>query len=137
MGIKSILKKYRLKINKIGSQSRKKKLKTTDFSIISNNCFAGIVYQHLGMEYNTPTVGLYFFADEYIKFLSDFDHYIKQELKIINTADSKYYQELVNKGQQNTIVGLLDDVEIVFLHYKSNEEAIEKWNRRVKRLSKN
>ena len=89
--IKETLKKIRLKINKIGSKKRKAKIINKDFSIISNNCYAGIVYQYLGLKYNTPTIGLFFFSDEYIKFLEKFNYYIKQELTFIDSKDSKYY----------------------------------------------
>lgn len=137
MKIKKVLKSFRLKLNKVGSNVRKKKLKTTDFSIISNNCYAGIVYQHLGLQYNTPTIGLYFYPNEYIKFLKNFDYYIKQKINFINTKDSKYFKELHELGYDNKIVGKLGDVEIVFLHYKTQKEANEKWNRRCARMSKN
>lgn len=30
---------------------------------------------------------------------------------------------------------MLDDVEVVFLHYRSDKEAIEKWERRKKRTN--
>lgn len=30
---------------------------------------------------------------------------------------------------------MLDDIEVHFLHYKSEKEAEEKWNRRIKRLN--
>jgi len=29
----------------------------------------------------------------------------------------------------------LDDIEVHFLHYKNRTEALEKWNRRVKRIN--
>lgn len=137
MKLKKIMKQCRLMINKIGSKRRNKRLKSFDFSIISNNCFAGIIYQYLGLKYNTPTIGLYFYPDEYIKFLKKFDYYIEKELKFIKPNQSKYYDKLLTDNNQNAIIGLLDDVEIVFLHYKSEQEAAEKWARRVKRLSKN
>lgn len=135
--IKETLKKIRLKINKIGSKKRKAKIINKDFSIISNNCYAGIVYQYLGLKYNTPTIGLFFFSDEYIKFLEKFNYYIKQELTFIDSKDSKYYSILKKDGIENAIIGMLKDVEIVFLHYKSREEAYEKWTKRCKRLSEN
>lgn len=135
--LRKTLKNIRLKINKIGSNKRNKKLKSNDFSIISNNCFAGIFYQHLGLQYNTPTIGLYFYPKEYIKFLKKFDFYIKQPLNFIKTNESKYYDELCKNGYNNVIVGILKDVEIVFLHYKTEEEARIKWEKRCKRLSKN
>lgn len=135
--IKKILKKIRLKINKCGSKRRRRKLINKDFSIISNNCYAGIIYQYLGLKYNTPTVGLFFFSDEYIRFVENFREYIKQNLTFIDTKDSKYYSILKKNGEENAIIGILKDIEIVFLHYKSREEAYEKWTRRCKRLSKN
>ena len=132
--IKKILKEIRLRINKFGSSYRRKKLKIKNLTIISNNCWAGIVSQYLGIKYYTPTIGLYFFSEEYIKFLERFDYYIKQKLEIIDTKDSKYYDEMIKKNHKNAIVGKLDDVEIVFLHMKTGKEAIEKWNKRVKRI---
>jgi exopolysaccharide biosynthesis protein len=134
--IKKILKEIRLRINKFGSSYRRKKLKIKNPTIISNNCWAGIVSQYLGIKYYTPTIGLYFFSEEYIKFLERFDYYIKQKLEIIDTKDSKYYDEMIKKNHKNAIVGKLDDVEIVFLHMKTGKEAIEKWNKRVKRINR-
>ena len=135
--LKEILRKFRLKINKCGSSYRNKKLKTKDFSIISNNCYAGIVYQYLGLKYNTPTIGLFFYAAEYIKFLENFNHYIHCSLSFIDTNKSRYYKQLCKSGYENVIIGILEDVEIVFLHYQSREEAKNKWEKRCKRLSKN
>lgn len=134
--VKKILKEIRLRINKFGSSFRRKKLNIKNPTIISNNCWAGIVSQYLGIKYYTPTIGLYFFSEEYIKFLERFDYYIKQKLEIIDTKDSKYYDEMIKKNHQNAIVGKLDDVEIVFLHMKTGKEAIEKWNKRVKRINR-
>ena len=134
--VKKILKEIRLRINKFGSSYRRKKLKIKNLTIISNNCWAGIVSQYLGIKYYTPTIGLYSFSEEYIKFLERFDYYIKQKLEIIDTKDSKYYDEMIKKNHQNAIVGKLDDVEIVFLHMKTGKEAIEKWNKRVKRINR-
>ena len=35
------------------------------FTIISNNCWGGLVYQHYNLSYDSPTVGCYFFALTY------------------------------------------------------------------------
>ena len=42
-----------------------------DTTIISSNCFAGRIMQDLGMQYNSPTLGLYFWYPDYIEFLSN------------------------------------------------------------------
>ena len=110
-------------------------LRNKDFTIISNNCWAGRAYQYLDMPYLSPTVGLYFFAPDYIKFVSDLRRYLDIPLRFIDPSESKYYEILKERNQTDKPVGRLDDVEIVFLHYKSQEEALEKWNRRKARVN--
>ena len=113
----------------------RKKIKSRDFTIVSNNCWAGKVYQYLDMPYLSPTVGLYFFADDYLKFVSNLKHYISLDLSFIPADRSKYYSVLIKKDQTAKPIGLLDDVEIVFLHYKTEHEAKEKWTRRKERIN--
>ena len=55
---------------------RRMKLNRADFTIISNNCWAGSVYRYFGLPYLSPTAGLYFFASDYIKFVSNLQHYV-------------------------------------------------------------
>lgn len=61
----------------------------SDTSIISSNCFAGRVMQDLDMQYNTPTLGLYFMYSDYIEFLRHLEFYLK-EAKITFVEHSKY-----------------------------------------------
>lgn len=122
-------------LNPIFGVWRMKKLKNPRFTIISNNCWAGHVYRYFNLPYCTPTVGLYFFTNEYIRFLSNLKEYLGMDLKFIPAASSKYYEELKNRNEINRPIGLLGDVEIVFLHYKSEKEALLKWNRRCERIN--
>lgn len=130
-----IRKKISNKIKEIRKYFRRKKLKNKDFTIISNNCFAGAIYQYFGLPYNSPTIGLYFFANDYIKFLENLNYYLDLELKFIPLEKSKHYEELL-KRKENVPIGLIGDVEIIFLHYESEEEALEKWERRKKRINR-
>lgn len=107
------------------------------FTIISNNCWAGHVYRYYDLPYDTPTVGLYFFSDDYIKFVSNLKYYMCDcELRVTDNSESKYRDILLSKGGENAVcpVGHLDDIEIIFLHYKTKEEAESKWNRRKERI---
>jgi len=113
----------------------KRLIKKRDFSVISNNCWAGRVYQYLDMPYLSPTAGLYFFTPDYIKFVSDLRHYLSCELEFIDPCDSRYYKYLAERNQLNVPIAKLDDIEIVFLHYKTPQEAAEKWYRRAKRVN--
>lgn len=116
---------------------RRKKLNNIDFSIISNNCWGGDVYRYFGLPYSSPTVGLYFWADEYLKFVANLKHYFSCSLEFIDVKDSEHYEVLQSRGEESKIVGKLDDIEIVFLHYHSREEAKEKWERRKNRINYN
>lgn len=135
--MKTILKKiYEYFEHKIQIFRGKYILKCNDFTIISNNCWGGRVYQRYALPYTSPTVGLMFYADEYIKFVSNLKYYLDQELTFIPKTESKYYQYYKEKDKYYPI-GVLDDIEIVFLHYKSEEEARKKWNRRKARINWN
>ena len=114
---------------------RRKRLTNTDFSIISNNCWGGVVYEWFNLEKKSPTVGCYFFAEDYIRFASNLKYYLSQELQFISATESKYADILKKIKQLNVPVGLLGDVEVVFLHYRNPEVAKEKWERRVKRIN--
>ena len=138
MRVINIINKIRVEIRektnlKFG-KSRRNKLHNTNFTIISNNCWGGQVYRYFQLSYSSPTVGCYFFADEYIRFISNLKKYIDTELTFIDYKESKYKDKLEARHQEKYPIGVLDDVEIVFLHYKTREEAYEKWNRRKARI---
>lgn len=119
---------------------RRRRLRHTDFSIISNNCWAGTaVYQWFGLKYNTPTVGLGFVDDDYIKFLENLEYYLSLTPVFINPKEASDY-ELRKKLKGSEIdypVAKLDDITIWFSHYHSKEEAFLKWERRKKRINFN
>lgn len=122
--------------NKILATSRRAKLTNTDFSIISNNCWGGHVYRRYGLPYTSPTVGIYFFSEDYINFLENLELYIHENPKMIHASQSKYAEILHQKGQDDVPVGVLKGkIEVVFLHYSSMSEAYEKWNRRAERVN--
>ena len=114
---------------------RRRMLNNDDFTIISNNCWAGDVYRYVGLPYLTPTVGLYFFADEYIRFLSDLPRYFGSSLERVDISESKYKEELIKRNQQDKIIARIEDVEIVMLHYSTWESAKNDWERRAARIN--
>lgn len=102
------------------------RLSNKKFTIISDNCWGGQIYQELNVPYSTPFVGLFVFSPDYVKLLENLEYYLNLELQFIQ--NSKY-------GEFKYPVGVLDDVEIHFLHYSGEKEAKEKWDRRVKRIN--
>lgn len=122
-------------IDRYFSSIARRKLENKHFSIIGNNCFVGGMYHKYGLKYTSPTIWTYIFPDEYLQFLSRLDWYLAQPLKFVKSskhAMSKRYTQLTGSVYP---IGLLGgDVEIHFMHYKTEEEAAEKWNSRLKRL---
>lgn len=116
---------------------RNKHLKNKDFTIISNNCWGGWVYRIFGLEYKTPTVGLFIMPKDYLKFIKNLEYYLFNcDLQFIEPKYSRYYKILNSKETYGKYpVGKLDDIEIFFMHYKDEKEAYEKWNRRLKRVN--
>lgn len=114
---------------------RRKKINKTEFTIISNNCWAGLVYESYGLPKQTPTVGMYFMADEYIKFVSDLRHYTSCEMSFIEPLKARHRDFYVQDKRFGTYpIAMVDDVEIALLHYRTEKEASEKWKRRCKRI---
>jgi uncharacterized protein (DUF1919 family) len=107
-----------------------------DFCIISNDCWGAELYRWMGIEYNTPFVGLMFMAPCYLKFLKNPNKYISGQLEFITNSQ---YEEPNNVRRETGYypIGKILDIEVHFLHFKSEEEAIEKWNRRKVKINWN
>ena len=126
--LKDAIIRVRAPLKRIGLQNR-------EFSILANNCWGGIVSRDRRLPYNSPTCGTYFFAKEYLRFLSDVHGYLDMELEEVPMAESRYAKEILEKeGRDDVTVGRMGDVEVVLLHYPTFAEAKEKWDRRKARI---
>jgi uncharacterized protein (DUF1919 family) len=109
-------------------------LTNRNFTIISNNCWGGFVYQRFNLPYLTPFIGLFVPAPCFIKLLEDFENNIQKEMRFIACEDSSYYVRINTSDRVYPIGVLGDDIEIHFLHYKTEEDARDSWKRRKKRI---
>ena len=111
----------------------RKRLNLTDFTIISNKCWGSFTYQKYGIEYKSPTVGLFILGHDFVKLCADWENYFKSELVFIPWEQASYHYALVEATPYP--VAKLGDIEVYFMHYHSEEEAAEKWYRRIKRIN--
>lgn len=107
---------------------QRKRLENKDVSIISSNCNGGVISSDLGLQFKSPFVNLFIKASDYIKILSDLKGYMEEELHFVNEIDSIY-------GEVPYPTAYLRDAKIYFMHYASEEEARNAWNRRKKRIN--
>lgn len=132
-----------LKFNRmIYADARRSHLNKTDFTIISNNCWGGMIYESYNLPKKSPTVGMFFMAPDYIQFLMDLKGYLYGTLSFIKPEVSKWKKARQVSGDKRFgtyPVGVLSngkkEIELFFLHYRSEEEAREKWKRRCGRIN--
>lgn len=116
----------------------KRQVRNQEFTIISNDCWGSQIYQELDLPYKTPFVGLFVMTPCYLKLLQNLKGSLLSPLTFTNQsryqATESYY--LKNRQQEHWYpIGLLKgEVEIHFIHYASEAEAWEKWNRRIDRV---
>lgn len=102
---------------------KRRRLKNSNPTIIASNCNGGIIYHDLGLKFNSPTINLSMDTDDFIKLVSNLKYYLEQE--IYEIKDENY----------DFPCGMLEDIKIRFNHYKTFEEAVDKWNERKKRIN--
>jgi uncharacterized protein (DUF1919 family) len=122
--------------NNIGSALLRSRIRNKDFTLLSNDCYGAEIYKWLKTEYKTPFVGLMLMAPCYIKFLSKPEYYCSLPVTFI---DKSKYEKMDIARAKNRLypIALLEDIEIHFLHYTSEKEATEKWQRRIQRIDWN
>ena len=103
-------------INRIRSRKRNK---NKNFSLLVGNCLGGYVYHQLGLKFNSPTINLMIYDDDFLKIVSNPSYYLSQELT-----------PFVDSDCPNVPSGKLDDVIVHFTHYKTVEEGVNSWNKR-------
>ena len=97
-----------------------------NWAIVSNNCWGAGLYQERRLRYNTPFVGLFLYPDDYVMLLQNFRALMSQQVS---------FREGSRLGPRSYPVGVLGgEVEIQFMHYQGQDEALRKWSARAARL---
>ena len=105
-------------------------------TLISNNCVAASIYQKLKLRYDSPTIWLHILPEQYVKFCTNLEYYLKQPITPATLTD--WHREKIAKlywGQVPEFpYGLCDDILLIFQHYPDYETAAKAWARRVDRV---
>ena len=82
----------------------------------------------LSLKFKSPTVNLFFRAEDFIKFCENLKYYLSIE-EFVECKDTKII------GERTYPVAYLDDLTLFLVHYRSVKEAQDKWNERKKRVN--
>ena len=126
--VKNKIKNYiwqrnRKKIN----EKNREMLKNKDISIISMNCTGGVLSHDLGLQFKSPTVNMFFRSEDFIKFCENLEYYLSID-EFVKCNDPLIIEE------RTYPIAYLGDLTLFLVHYRSVEEAQEKWNERKKRI---
>lgn len=100
------------------------RLRNSKLSIVSNNCWGGLICHTLGIECLSPFKNVSFSDSDYIKLLNDFERYLKADP--VGTGE-----KMVDTNSNLEVPVLkLEDVSIKCNHELDEETAIRNWKRR-------
>lgn len=98
-------------------------------SIFSNLCWGGIAAHTLGIECCSPTKNLWIGEDVFPKFLEQIEYYLSLEPVFKGWSDAR---GRFDKAKYPILA--LDDITLYCNHDTDPDEAIEKWQRRKKKV---
>lgn len=101
-------------------------LKNTAPTLITSDCFGGIAYHNLGLQFRSPTINLYFSKKDFIVFCNDIPSFFEAELVEEKDDTVSFPVGILVSGENK--------VRLNFMHYKTFEEAKEKWDERKQRV---
>lgn len=109
------------------------RLKKSNISIISPNCWGGYCCYHtLGLEFLSPTINMFFKHGEYYKFVKNLEYYLSLPVEYSATVKGPASG---NNGYYP--VGMIGDISLHFLHYVDFNHAKYCWEKRKTRVNFN
>lgn len=102
----------------------------THWTIVSNNCWGGMIYHSMGMECRSPFKNLSINENDYLRLISDFDYYMEE----CPVWRGEWCYD--NNKRENVPLIRLRELGIKCNHYNDPEIAIEKWIERSKKINK-
>ena len=105
-----------------------KKLRDSNLSIISSNCFGGVLYNRFGMQFLSPTINMWQSQKDFLKFAANLKGYLNCKLQ---------FSDVCFNPEEKLIYPLysLNDIKLQMNHYTNFDEAEKKWYERVNRIN--
>ena len=102
------------------------RLKNNNFTLLTHNCLGGIIYHNLGLQFLSPTINIQFNSkQEFFKFCKHLNYYLTLQLE--ECFDNTFPYPIAQLG----------DLTLHLVHYKTFQDAFNKWEIRKKRVNLN
>lgn len=111
------------KLRRLYNFRNRLRLKNHDFSLIASNCVGGCILHDLGLPFNSPFVNVYLMPSDFLRFCERMGHYLDEDLGFTRMDGINYP------------LGVLDDIMLHFMHYSSEQETKDAWDRRKERIN--
>ena len=123
--VKDVYRKFRFVLRDFFVNKAKwTSLKIDEPVIVASDCTGGMLYHDLRKQFLSPTINMFFSASDFIRFLKNPDYYLGLDMEEIK--QNKYDYPLAQLG----------DITLHLVHYKTVEEAQNKWRERAMRFRK-
>lgn len=110
--------------DRLVNEKVRRDIEAENVSLIASDCIGGVIYKDLHRRMDSPTINMFFSASDFIKFCRNIDYYLGQTIVCDESAS----------GEDEYPIGRIGDIRLHLVHYKSIEEASEKWEIRKKRI---
>ena len=117
---------YRKIFRRVFFTYNRMRLRNRNFSIISKDCIGGIIAHDLKVRFDSPTINLWFNAEDFIKFCKDLKFYLSERLIEDKDSGKNYPVGFLGSGDKKITVN--------FMHYESFYQAEMKWYERTSRI---
>ena len=105
-------------------------LRENPVTILSNDCWGGLVYRELDLPFTSPLINIAWPGESFCEFIKDPLFYLRKPLHMVRDSVPRESVFPIGRlGDENR------SVELHFVHSRSSQEAEEDWNRRVKRIN--
>ena len=107
------IEKFKNEIGEMYPQRRKhirkarERINNKEFTLISSNCMGGLIYHNLGLKFNSPTINMQMYTNEYYNFVMNLEEYLSKEIIFIPSflvfplsASFSYYIKVRKKRQE-------------------------------------
>ena len=105
-----------------------RRLRRLKLSILSMNCWGGLIYHAFGLQFLSPTINLYMNEPDFLRLLSDPMSKLDAELRFYSTA-------IDADDDHEYPVMMLGDSKLHMIHYDDAGSARRKWEERRLRLN--